>query len=168
MPSTSTLQRTNRVPATRRWIPVGVLAGALFILNILARLVVRLAAGKDADKQAWIGAIAFVVVGVVMAGAAYWWARTHPMPRVVVDLLVAAVVGCLLGALIGPFVSSGHAFAGGFGAFLQRLFLYLAVAGGGALFGVLMVTALGQDYKSQAWKRYAESIRSRPRRVVRR
>ncbi|HLL68004.1 MAG TPA: hypothetical protein VK453_20150 [Micromonosporaceae bacterium] len=149
-------------------MPVAVLAGTLFLLNVIARLVVRLAAGKDADKQAWLGAIAFLVVGAVMIGAAYWWARRHPMPRVVADLLIAALVGCLLGSLLGPFVSSGEAFAGGIGAFLARFGYYLAVAALGALFGLLLVTALGQDYKAQALKRYAETVRARPRRVVRR
>lgn len=152
----------------QRWQPVGILAGGLLLVNILARLIVRVAAGKDADKQAWVGAIAFLAVGAVLIGAAYWWARLHPMPRVVGDLLVAAAVGCLLSALIGPFVSAGPPFAGGFGGFLQRFLTYLTVCGLGALFGILAVMTAGQDYRSQALKRYAETIMARPRRVVRR
>jgi hypothetical protein len=151
-----------------RWLPVGILAGGLFLVNIIARLIVRVAAGKDADKQAWVGAIAFLAIGAVMVGAAYWWARLRPLPRVVGDLLIAAAVGCLLSALIGPFVSAGAPFAGGFGAFVERFITYLTVSALGALFGILAVMTVGQDYRSQALKRYAETIMARPRRVVRR
>jgi hypothetical protein len=151
-----------------RWLPVGILAGGLFLVNIIARLAVRMVAGKDANKETWVGAVAFLAVGAVMIGAAYWWARLRPLPRVVGDLLIAAAVGCLLSALIGPLVSAGPAFAGGFGALVQRFIIYLTVSAFGALFGILAVMTAGQDYKSQALKRYAETIMARPRRVVRR
>lgn len=151
-----------------RWLPVAILAGGLFVVNIIARLVVRVAGGDNQDKQVWIGLIAFGVVGAVLIGAAYWWACRYPTPRVLVDLLVGAGVGCLLSALVGPFVSGGQPFGGGFGHFLAQLFYYLVVAAVGAMFGLLAVMIAGKDYKSQQLKRYAEMMRARPRRVVRR
>jgi len=36
------------------------------------------------------------------------------------------------------------------------------------VFGLLLVMALGLDHKSQSWKRYAEQMQAKPRRVVRR
>ncbi len=34
--------------------------------------------------------------------------------------------------------------------------------------GLLAVMTVGKDYKSQAWKRYAEQAQAKPRRVVER
>lgn len=152
-----------------RWQPVGIVAGVLFVVNLIARLVVRATAGKDAtvDKQTTVGLIALLAVGAVMIGVAYWWARRYPMPRVLGDLAVAAFVGCLLSALIGPFISGSSPFGDG-GLFFAQLFYYLAVCAGGVFFGLVAVMAAGQDYKSQAWKRYSERVQAKPRRVVRR
>jgi hypothetical protein len=153
-----------------RWLPVGIVTGVLFVVNIIARVVVRVAGDSEpnSDQQTWIGAVAIVAVGLVVLAAAVRWTRQFPMPRVVGELALAAAVGCLLSALIGPFVSSGEAFGGGFGHFLTQLFLYLAVCGFGGLFGVLGVMVVGSDYKSQSWKRYAETLKTRPRRPARR
>ncbi len=150
-----------------RWLPVGILAGALFVVNIVARLIVRFAAGGDEGKQTWIGMIALVSVGLVVLVAAVRWVRRFPMPRALGELALAAAVGCLLSATIGPFVSSGKPFGGGAGYFVGQLFYYLAVCSLGAMFGALGVMAAGADQKSQSWKRYAETVQARPRRVVR-
>jgi hypothetical protein len=107
-------------------------------------------------------------VAVVMAVAAYWWARRHPMPRVVADLAVAAVAGCLLSVLLGPLLAGTAPLRDGVDFFVGQVWHYLAVAAGGAVFGLLVVMALGLDHKSQSWKRYAEQIKAKPKRVVRR
>lgn len=152
-----------------RWLPIGIVTGVLFAVNVIARLVVRVAGGSDSssDKQAWIGAVAILAVGMVVLVAAVRWARLVPLPRVVGELALAAAAGSLLSALIGPFVSSGEPFGGGFGHFLTQLFLYVGVCGFGGLFGVLGVMVAGADYKSQSWKRYAETLKTRPGRPVR-
>jgi hypothetical protein len=149
-------------------MPVGVLAGLLFAVNAIARVVVKLVAADSDRNQIGVGLVALSAVGVVMVGAAYWWARRHPMPRVLADLAVAVGVACLLSVLVGPLLVGSRPLAEGAGLFLREIWTYVAFAGGGALFGLLVVMALGQDWKSQAWKRYAEQARSRPRRAVRR
>jgi hypothetical protein len=149
-----------------RWLPVGILAGALFVVNIVARLVVRFAAGDDDDKQITIGLAALIAVGVVMIGVAYWFARRYPMPRVLADLSVATAVACVLSVFIGPFASGVDPYSGGL---LVRQFLYfLGISGIGVFFGLMAVMTAGQDYKSQSWKRYAEHVKAKPRKVVRR
>ena len=45
---------------------------------------------------------------------------------------------------------------------------YLAFAAGGAALGLIVLVATGQDYRSRALKRYAETARVKPRRPVRR
>jgi hypothetical protein len=151
-----------------RWLPVALLAGGLFVTNVIARVVVRLTAAKSAHSQTRIGLIAMIAVAVVMIGAAYWWARRYPMPRVLADLAVAIVVACLLSVLIGPFAAGSRPLKEGSGFFIGQIWQYLAIAAGGTVFGLLIVMALGQDWKSQAWKRYTEAARAKPRRVVRR
>jgi len=151
-----------------RWLPVGLLAAGLFATNVIARVVVRLTAAKSATNQTRIGLIAIIAVAVVMIGAAFWWARRHPMPRVLADLAVAIGVACLLSVLIGPFASGSRPLKEGSGFFIAEIWHYLAIAAGGAVFGLLVVMALGLDWKSQAWKRYTESAKAKPRRAVRR
>src|SRR5258707_13314695 len=83
-----------------RWLPVGLIAAGLFLVNVVARLVVRLAAGSDDHKQITVGLWALFAVGAVMLPVAFWYARRHPMIRVVADLGLAVVVACLLAVLI--------------------------------------------------------------------
>jgi len=151
-----------------RWLPVGVLAGGLFVVNLIARLVVRLTAGHDDAKQVTIGLWALIAVGAVLIPVAFWWARRWPVPRVVGDILLAVLAACLLSVLIGPFVSGTTPFGGGVGLVFRQFFYFVAVSGGGMVFGLLAVMTVGKDYKSQAWKRYAEQAQAKPRRVVKR
>ena len=151
-----------------RWLPVGILAGGLFAINIVARLVVWLTAENSARSQTRIGVIAMLAVAVAMVGAAYWWARRHQIPRVAADLVVAMAASCLLAVLVGPFAAGSRPLREGGGFFFAQIWQYLVIAAGGMLFGLLLVMMLGQDWKSQQWKRYTEQVRAKPRRVVRR
>jgi hypothetical protein len=152
----------------QRWLPVGILAGVLFATNVLARWVVKLFAGHDDKFTTRIGLVALITVAVVMAGAAYWWAREHPMPRVAADLAVGALGGCLLSLLVAPFLVGTTPLNDGVDFFIGQIWRYLALAIGGTVFGLLVVMALGRDHRSQSLKRYAERFGAKPKRVVRR
>jgi hypothetical protein len=151
-----------------RWLPVGLVAGALFVVNAIARLVVRLAAPKSDTKQIAIGLVLFGVVGLVMVGAAFWWGRRYPTPRVVADLAVVILVSCLLSVLIGPFAGGSLPFQEGVGLFFGEVWRYLGYTAIGVVLGLLILMALGMDYRSQALKRYSEVRSARPHRVVKR
>jgi hypothetical protein len=151
-----------------RWLPVGVLAGVLFGVNVVARFIVWLTASHSAGKQTTIGLVAAGAIGVVMIVGGYLWARRVPTPRVVGELSLAILAGCLFSVLIGPFAGGSAPFKEGGTFFYSEVWHYLALAAGGAAFGVLVAMTFGQDVKSQNWKRYAETQRARPRRVVRR
>jgi hypothetical protein len=151
-----------------RWLPVGILAGVLFVINALGRVVAKLWADGNEQRETNAGYVALALICLVMIAAAVRWVRRYPTPRVWWDFAVAAVAGCLLSVLIGPFIVGDQPFAEGAGIFFRQIWWYLGLTLGGAGFGALVVMTLGQDWKSQAWKRYAEQNRNRPRKVVRR
>jgi hypothetical protein len=151
-----------------RWLPVGLIAGGLFLVNVIARLVVRFGAGSDDDKQITIGLWALFAVGAVMIPVAFWYARRHPMIRVVGDLGIAVVVACLLAVLVGPFVSGVSPLSSGVGLVFRQFFYFVGLSAIGAVLGLLALMTMGMDYKSQSWKRYIERTGTKPRRVVKR
>ena len=151
-----------------RWLPVGVLAVGLFAINVIGRVVAKFWADGDDDKEIRVGLIALGAIGLVVFVAAIRWVRRHPGGRVWGDLLVAAGAACLASVLIGPLLVGEQPFAEGAGLFFRQIWWYAGITLGAGLLGALIVMALGQDWKSQAWKRYAERANSRPRKVVRR
>ncbi len=151
-----------------RWLPVGVLAGVLFAVNVVGRVVAKVWGDGNDKREINIGLTALAVLALLMILAAVRWVRRHPMPRVWGDFAVAIAAGCLLSVLVGPLLVGDRPFAEGAGLFFRQIWWYVGVTLAGAAFGTLVVMTLGQDWKSQAWRRYAEQARSRPRRVVRR
>jgi hypothetical protein len=151
-----------------RWLPVGVLTGVLFLVNVVCRFVVWQFAPKNDKTQITLGLIGLGLVGVILGVAGYWWARRYPMARVSQDLGAVISVGCLLTVLVGPFAGGSVPFREGAGVFFGEVWQYLGFAGGGTLLGLLVAIMLGQDYRSKALKRYTEMKLAKPRRVVRR
>jgi hypothetical protein len=151
-----------------RWLPVAVVAGVLFAVNAIARWIVWLVASKSDTKQIVIGLVVFGVVGIVMIWTGVRWGRRYPMSRVVPDLFVIVVASCLLSVVVGPLAGGSLPFREGIGLFLGEIWRYVIYAIGGAVLGLLVLTMLGLDYRSQALKRYAELKQAKPRRVVRR
>jgi hypothetical protein len=154
-----------------RWQPVGILAGVLFLINVVARFIVWQFLSKASDndsKQITVGLIGLGLIAVVMAWAGYRWSIRYPMARVSGDLGAAIAVACLLTVLVGPFAGGSVPFKEGAGFFFGEIWQYLAFAGGGAILGILVAVMLGRDYRSQALKRYTQVSAAKPRRVVRR
>lgn len=156
----------------KRLLRIGVLVVVLFAVNAVARLVGRLAYGDDTaehlaaqERLAWLG---WGALALVMAVAAWWWGRKRPQGEVSADLGGAALLAGLLYVVVGPLLSEPPRFDGGIGGGIILLTIYLLVAGVGALIGMLLLIALGRDYKSRALRRYAESKSTKPRRAVRR
>ncbi len=132
-----------------RWLPVGVLAGVLFAINAVTRFIVWQLAPKNDTKQIALGFIGLGLVALVMAGAGYRWGRRYPMSRVGPDLAVAVAVACALTVLVGPFAGGTAPFKEGAGIFFGEIWHYLGFAGGGAILGLLVLMALGRDYRAQ-------------------
>ncbi|GAA4451024.1 hypothetical protein [Phytohabitans houttuyneae] len=151
-----------------RWLPVGVLAGVLFAVNVAARLVARLGFNDDGEAQDRVSLGMFVAIGLILAVTAFLWGRRHPAGRWIADIGAAVIIAVLLTVFVGPFVSGDSPFESGAGDFFAQIWLYAAFAIGGSLVGFLILVALGLDYRSQGLKRYAEAKMAKPRRVVRR
>lgn len=152
----------------KRWLPVLLLAVALFAVNVVSRLVIRLGFNGDETAEDRASLLMFSVVALVLGAAAFRRARREPVERWTGDLAAAAGLAMLLTVLLGPFVSGDTPFAQGAGAFFSQIWLYAGFAGAGLLVGYLVVTALGWDHKSQSLKRIAQLNSTKPRRVVRR
>ncbi|MEW2381648.1 hypothetical protein AB0873_06095 [Micromonospora sp. NPDC047707] len=154
---------------SQRWRAVGILAGALFLVNVVARLIIRF--GFDADDTAAADRMSlgmFVVIGLVLAAVTFVWARRRPAARWGSDVAAAVGVALALTVLVGPLLVGENPFGGGPGTFFAQIWLYLAATGVGVLLGYLLAVALGLDHRSQTLKRYAETKAAKPRRPVRR
>lgn len=152
----------------QRWLRIGILAGVLFAINVVGRLVVRLGSVDSIDSQERVTLLTYAVTAVVMAAVAGWWVRLRPMGVVVADLAGGAVGALVLILLAGPFVSGTSPAEVGAGDSFEAAWQYAGFAGGGALVGLLLLIMVGKDYKSQSLKRFAEAKLTKPRRPVRR
>jgi hypothetical protein len=90
------------------------------------------------------------------------------MPRVWADLLYAAGAACAASVLIGPLLVGEQPFAEGAGLFFRQIWWYAGITLVAGFLGGLIVMTMGKDWKSQAWKRYADRVGAKPRKVVRR
>ncbi|MEH0972405.1 hypothetical protein V6U77_14890 [Micromonospora sp. CPCC 205546] len=153
---------------SERWRAIGVLAVALFAVNVVARLVTRFGFDGDDTAADRVSLGMFVVIGLVLAAVAFVWGRRRPVSAWGADLAAAVGIALLLTVLVGPLLVGDNPFGGGAGTFFAQIWLYLAAAGVGVLLGYLLLTALGLDHRSQSLKRYAELRATKPRRVVRR
>ncbi|MCW6005486.1 hypothetical protein K1W54_12980, partial [Micromonospora sp. CPCC 205371] len=95
-----------------RWLPVGVLAGVLFAVNVAARLVARFAFDGDTEGQDRASLVMFVVIGLILATMAFIWGRRYPAGRWIADVGAAGIAPVRLTFFLGPVISGGAA-AGG-------------------------------------------------------
>jgi hypothetical protein len=140
-----------------RWLPVGVIAGVLFLINVVARLVGHFAFEDDASAQDTVSTVMFVTIGLITAVLAFRWGRGRPLDSWSTDLAAIITVAMLLTVLVGPFINGDTPFTNGAGSFFAQIWLYLGFTIGGAVLGYLVLMVLGWDYRSQSLKRYEES-----------
>ncbi|MEU2610461.1 hypothetical protein ABZ570_02545 [Micromonospora sp. NPDC007271] len=151
-----------------RWRAVGVLAAALFVVNVVARLVIKFGFPDDDTANGRVSLAMFLAIGLILAVLAFRWGTNRPGGRLAADLAAAVGVALALTLFIGPLLVGKSPFADGAGTFFAQIWLYLAATAAGVLVGYLTLTALGRDYRSQQLKRFAELKVAKPRKVVRR
>ncbi|MFD2767388.1 hypothetical protein [Micromonospora eburnea] len=151
-----------------RWGAVGVLAAALFVVNAVARLVIKFGFPDDDTAADRVTLAMFLVIGLILAVLAFRWGSDRPTGRLAGDLAAAIGVALALTLFVGPLLVGKSPFADGAGTFFAQIWLYLAATAAGVLVGYLTLTALGRDFRSRQLKRYAELKATKPRKVVRR
>ncbi|TDB78233.1 hypothetical protein [Micromonospora sp. KC721] len=151
-----------------RWRAVGVLAGALFAVNVVARVIIKLGFDGNDTAADRVSLGMFVVIGTALAAIVFVQGRTRPAGSWGADVGAAVAIALALTVLVGPLLVGNNPFGGGAGLFFAQIWLYLLAAGAGVAIGYLVLTALGLDHRSQQLKRYAEIKAAKPRRVVRR
>jgi hypothetical protein len=153
----------------QRWFPPAALAVGLFVVNAVARLIVRLGFDGDDAAESRATIIMFAVIGLVLAVWTFVACqRRRPSDWLLPDLVFGAVGAMLLTVLVGPFVSGGQPFAGGAGHFFAQVWLYAGFAIVGTLLGYWIAVMLGRDYRSRMLTAYAKASIQKPRKVVRR
>ncbi|GGK16809.1 hypothetical protein GCM10010124_06740 [Pilimelia terevasa] len=139
----------------QRWRTVAAIAGGLFAVNVVARLVVRWGYPGD-DYAADAATLAMLAaVGVGCLAVAAWWTPSRPAGAWAADLAAASAAGLLLAILVGPLLSGTGPFSYGAGEFFKQVWQWAGVSVVGALVGTGAVTALGQDHRSRGLARFA-------------
>ena len=138
----------------KRWIPVAVVAAALFVINVIGR--VAAAVFVDADDtgtQNLLGIVGAGVMTVAAIGVGVWWSMRMPMQSLIPRLGSALLLGTLAAVLLGPLTVGGNPFAGGAGLVLAELAMFAALLLVGAFLGYLGATVAGADYRGRNLKR---------------
>lgn len=151
-----------------RYKPIAILAGVLFLVDAVARALVRLVWPHNDSKQTVVGFIVLGLVATVMLVVACRWTIRYPSSRALGELGLILLAACLASVVLGPLAGASYPFRSGAGEFFHEIWIYLAIGGGGAVLGILTAMAAGKDYRAQALKRFAESQAAKPRRPVRR
>jgi len=152
----------------KRWVPVAALALGLFVINVVARLVIRFGFHDNAAAENRASIVMFAAIGLALAAATFVWAQRYRPANWLPRVAAAAIAAMLLTVLAGPFISGDSPFSGGAGNFFAQIWLYGGFAIVGTLLGYWLATALGRDYRSRTLSAYAQARATRPRRVVRR
>jgi hypothetical protein len=150
----------------QRWFPIAVLTVGLFAINVVTRLVIRLAFNRNDTATDRATLVMFALIGLALAAVAFLRAQRVAPSTWLPEIAFGATGGMLLTILVGPFVSGDAPFSGGAGNFFSQLWLYGGFAILGTLLGYWTATALGRDYRSKSLKAFAQARSTR--RVVRR
>lgn len=151
-----------------RWTPVLAVALALFVINVIGRLVVLIAGVKADDEMVQASLYSMAAMALVAGYAGFRWMRRYETVRVVGEVGAAILLGCLLTTLVGPLIVGLDPFSGGFGIFARQVGLCLAICVVGAFVGALIVLAMGQDRRSRGLKYLEQRARAKPRRAAKR
>ncbi|GAA4593003.1 high-affinity Fe2+/Pb2+ permease [Actinoplanes octamycinicus] len=152
----------------QRWFRITVLAVALFAINAVTRLVVRIGFDSSDTAQTRGSIVMFGLVALVLGSLAFTWSRRRRLTDWLPDLGAGALAGMLLTVLVGPFLSGSRPLGNGVGDFFAQIWLYAGCAIVGTLLGYWTAVLLGLDYRSRSLKAYSERRTAKPRRIVRR
>jgi len=148
-----------------RWKRIGILAGALFAINMAGRLISKFVLDENSSKQNLVAIFGLGAIALIFAVLAFVWGRIRPMGVLAADLAGAAVLSCALIVLAGPLLIGQSPFSMGAGDFFEQIWQYAAIVIGASLLGGLVLVATGQDLRTKQLKRFAQTAKAKPKRV---
>jgi hypothetical protein len=148
-----------------RWKRIGILAGGLFAINLVGRLISKFVLDENSAKQNLVAIIGLGAIALIFAILAFVWGRVRPMGVVAADLAGAAVLSGVLIVLAGPLIIGQSPFSMGAGDFFEQIWQYAAIAVGASLLGGLVLVATGQDLRTKQLRKYAQTAKAKPKRV---
>ncbi|MBB2946113.1 hypothetical protein FB565_005871 [Actinoplanes lutulentus] len=152
----------------QRWFRIAVLAVGLFVINAVARLVVRFGFDGSDTAQNRASITMFALIGLTLAALTFVRSHSVKPESWLPEIGFGALAGMLLTVLAGPFLSGSSPFANGSGDFFAQVWIYAACAIVGVALGYGVSVALGRDYRSRSLAAFTQARTTRPRRVVRR
>jgi hypothetical protein len=142
-------------------VRIGVLVGALFAINVVARVIGRLVLHGD-HSQVELALWSLVAMVVVVGIAGFHWTTKRRVPVVSGDLFFAIVFASLLSAVVGQLVSGHPDFS--LSEVVRVFALCFAGLAIGAAAGVLIAVTFGLDPTSRAWQSQSAALRKPVRR----
>ncbi|WP_436526516.1 hypothetical protein [Actinoplanes sp. HUAS TT8] len=152
----------------QRWFRITVLAVALFAINAVTRLVVRIGFDSTDTAQGRGSVVMFTLVALALGGLTFVWCQRRRPSDWLPDVGFGTLAGMLVTVLVGPFLSGSEPFANGSGDFFAQIWLYAGCAIVGTAVGYWIAVMLAKDYRSRSLQAYTRAKTTRPRRVVRR
>ncbi len=140
----------------RRWLQIGLLALAIFLVNAVAHFVSWKAHINSDEGQTRLSTIGIVVIGLIVMAMSARYSIRYPFPRVVGDIGAAVLIGTLLLVLFGPYFGGTTPFADGVEFFIYEILLFVGVGALAIILGFVGAVAFGKDWKSRGLRRYEE------------
>ncbi|BAL92587.1 hypothetical protein AMIS_73670 [Actinoplanes missouriensis 431] len=152
----------------QRWFRIAVLAAGLFVINAVARLVVRFGYDGSDSAQNRASIVMFALIALILGVLTFLRSQHVRSSTWLPEIGFGALGGMLLTVLVGPFLSGSSPFANGAGDFFAQVWIYAACAIVGSALGFGVAVMLGRDYRSKSLAAFTRARTTRPRRVVRR
>lgn len=142
-----------------RWVRIGAVVVTLVLVNLAARLIIRLASGASEAAEFRTALASLLAMGLVLAITGFVTACRHLPARTAGDLFFVLTAASLSVTLLGPFASGGTPFGSGFVQWLLQILVCVGALAVGSAIGVLLAIACGLDPKSRAWAAYAAQVK---------
>ncbi|MEU4687516.1 hypothetical protein [Actinoplanes sp. NPDC023714] len=150
----------------QRWFRIAVLAAGLFVVNAVARLVVRFGFDGSDSAQTRASIVMFALIALILGVLTFLRSQRVKPSAWLPEIGFGALGGMLLTVLVGPFLSGSGPFANGSGDFFAQVWIYAGCAIVGSALGYAVAVLLGRDYRSKSLKAFTQARTTRPRRVV--
>ena len=156
-----------------RWVRVGAVALAFFLINGTARFISFLLLPDEiptfstpqSSSDRVISLVGALSIVVLLAVCAAIWAVRHPAGRMVADLGAATLAGTVLAMFVAPFMGGNTPFDDGVELFVLQFLQFLGLGALGIFLGFVTMVVLGKDWKTRGLAAYADRYGRRPHRV---